>query len=448
MNKKTILLVLIGIIVAGSIGGALLSSDDTEMMDDTMMDDTEMMDDTMMDDTEMMDDTMMDDTEMMDDSLTTEGIPEVVNIGLLLPATGDIASHGEDNIIASRLGAADFNEHLRDTGEPWQINLINEDTQTDPIVALEKLQSLNSKGVKLIFGTETSAELLSVKSYAEDNNMLLISPSSTSPKLAIEDNIYRLIPDDTKQGLVLAELLNFNGVKVVVPIYRGDVWGDGLYESTRTSFEELGGTIDDGIRYNPEITVFSTEASLLSNTVDKYLEEYTIDEVAVLAIGFSEMVHLLNSANSYDTLHSISWYGSDGSANDDAITEDRISSEFASDVTFVAAQFSASKNDKYERVRDHLIETIGSPPNAYAYSSYDSVWLLGLTILEKQTLDANILGDSLSETAKDYTGAIGQIEFNAAGDLAIADYELFTVLDGEWISYGYYDSALNSITIY
>ena len=158
---------------------------------------------------------------------TAGGIPAVVNVGLLLPATGDIASHGVDNIIASRLGAADFNAYLRDSGEPWQVNLVNEDTQTDPAIALEKIQSLNSKGIKLILGTETSAELLNIKSYADSNNMLLISPSSTTPKLAIQDNIFRLIPDDTKQAVVIAELLKFDGIRVIVPVYRGDVWGDG-----------------------------------------------------------------------------------------------------------------------------------------------------------------------------------------------------------------------------
>ena len=375
------------------------------------------------------------------------GLPETVNVGVLLPATGDIASHGEDNIIATQLGADDFNAYLSDNGEPWQMNLIHEDTQTDPIVALEKIQSLNSKGIKFILGTETSAELLNVKSYADSNDMLMISPSSTSPKLAIPDNIFRLIPDDTKQGKVLAELLTADGIKVVVPIYRGDVWGDGLFQSTQDSYVQLGGAFDEGIRYNPEITVFSTEASLLADSVERYIEEYSAEEVAVLMIGFSEVVHFMNSANSYDVLHSVRWYGSDGSANDDAITEDRISSEFATDVTFVAAQFSAAKNEKYERVRDHLIETIGSAPNSYAYSSYDSVWLLGLTMLEKQTLDHQIIADGLSETAESYTGAIGSIKFNDAGDLEIADYELFTVSDGEWIGYGHYDSSSNSITL-
>lgn len=376
-------------------------------------------------------------------------LPETVNIGVLLSATGDLASHGQDNNIATQLALMDFNEYLDSIGATWKMNLVVEDTQTDPTVALEKIQSLNSKGIKLILGTESSAELRNIMSYAGSNSMLLVSPSSTSPKLALDDNIFRLIPDDTKQGLVLAELFAYHDVKVIIPVYRGDVWGDGLYESTKASFEEIGGTFDDGIRYSPDITVFSTEASLLSDTVNKYLESYPAEEVAVLTIGFSETVHFLNSANSYDTLHNVRWFGSDAISNDDKITDDPIASAFAQDTRLTSSQFAASKNDKFARVQEYLIEQTGSTPNNYAYSAYDSLWVLGLTIHDTQSLDADIIKDAMPGVASGYTGAIGNVIFNEVGDLAISDYELWYIDNaGAWDLYGRYDASTNTITVF
>ena len=155
--------------------------------------------------------------------------------------------------------------------------LCSEDTQSDPIVALEKIQSLNSKGIKFVLGPESSAEVRNIKSYADSNDMVLISPTSTSPSLAIVDNIFRMIPDDTQQGKVQGGMLfEKEGIKAVVPIYRADVWGDGLYESTRNNFESIGGVMDDGIRYSPEVTVYSTEATLLSSLVDEYASTSTL----------------------------------------------------------------------------------------------------------------------------------------------------------------------------
>lgn len=376
-------------------------------------------------------------------------IPKIVNIGVMLPATGDLASHGQDNNIATQLALDDFNDHLDSINASWRMNIIVEDTQTDPVVALEKIQSLNAKGVKLVVGTETSAELNNVKSYADSNNMLLVSPSSTSPKLAINDNIFRLIPDDTKQGKVLAELFVLDEIKVIIPIYRGDVWGDGLYDSTRSSFESLGGVVDDGIRYSPEVTVFSSEASLLDSTLKKYLAEgYSYENIAVLMIGFSEVVHIFNFVNSYDELHKVRWYGSDASSNDDSIVNDSISSKFAQDVNFVATQFAASSNPTVQRINDHLILQTGSLPNTYAYSSYDALWLLGLSILETDSMDAKVIKSVLSRVASTYDGAVGKIVFNEYGDLALSDYALWSVHNGDWYLHGHYSVKDNSFEFF
>lgn len=374
------------------------------------------------------------------------GLSGVIRYGVLLPATGDLASHGSDNLLGVQLAAMDFNEYLESEGHDWRVELVIEDTQTDPVIALEKLQSINSKGISFVLGPETSSEVRNLKSYADSNNMILISPSSTSPKVAFPDNIFRFVPDDTKQGKVAAALLTHLGKDVVIPIYRGDVWGDGLHESARDSFEAMGGIVDEGIRYNPEITVFSTEASLLDGIVGGYLEEYPPEKVAVMAIGFSEIVHLFNSASSYDTLSSIDWIGSDASALDDRITEDPLAQGFSESTRFISPQFAPSDNEKFQRVTEYLISETGSSPNAYAYSAYDTLWVLGLTMLELNSDQPLEIRDSLHEVGASYTGAIGQVILNEAGDLANADYELWQVVDGEWQKYGKYSAATGEIT--
>jgi branched-chain amino acid transport system substrate-binding protein len=384
------------------------------------------------------------------DTMTSMKLPNVVDVAIMLPATGDLSSHGQDNSIAAELGVADFNQFLDDIDAGWSMRLTIEDTQTDPIVALEKIQSLNSKGIKLIFGTETSAELRNIKSYADSNKMLLISPSSTAPALAIPDNIFRLVPDDTKQGKVIARLLETHGISVVIPIYRGDVWGDGLYESTLNSFTELGGVVDEGIRYSPESTVFSTEALVLSEKLSDYItmDEYSKDNVAILLIGFSEAVHILNTVNSYDELASVQWFGSDSLSNDNLITQDPIAASFAEKTGFIATQFAATKSPKFDHVRSHINEKIGTDPNSYAYSAYDSVWILGKSIQQTQSIDADVIASVLPTVAEYHSGSIGSIILNEAGDLAIGDYELWKIQDGQWVSHGKYNAGSDSIMVH
>ena len=395
-------------------------------------------------------DTLLIDSKNMDTQLVTSetSLPLTVNIGVLLPITGVMSSHGQDSNIATQFAAKNFNQYLESVGATWRVNLVMEDSQTDPVIALEKLQSLNSKGIKLVLGPDSSAEVKSIKSYVDSNDMLVLSPSSTAPNLAIDDNIFRLIPDDTKQSVVIAKMLDHYGIKVVIPIYRGDVWGDGLYESTKLSFEAKDGIVDSGIRYSTESTVFSTEVKLLSDSVSKYSQDYSTDQIAVLLIGFTESVHILNSASSYDELNNVRWFGADGTTNDVNISNDRIASEFAQSTNFTSTQFSPSKNETFELVQNHIIDTVGSPPSSYVYSSYDSLWVLGLTIHHTNSIDTSILKQNIPEIASNHIGAIGQINFNEYGDLSVADYELWSIVDGKWIRSGHYNAFTDTLELF
>ena len=98
----------------------------------------------------------------------------VVNIGLILPLSGDLATHGLENLEGSRFGVVEFNKHLEEIGAPWTLKMTSEDSATNPVIALEKLTSLNAKGIKMIVGPETSSNIRNMKGYSDANSMLLV----------------------------------------------------------------------------------------------------------------------------------------------------------------------------------------------------------------------------------------------------------------------------------
>ena len=49
--------------------------------------------------------------------------------------------------------------------------------------------------------------------------------------------------------------------------------------------------------------------------------------------------------------------------------------------------------------------------------------------------------------ASEYVGAMGDIELNAAGDLAQADYTIWGVVDGDWAVVGSYSQADDAVTM-
>jgi len=372
----------------------------------------------------------------------------VVNIGLILPLSGDLATHGLENLEGSRFGVVEFNKHLEEIGAPWTLKMTSEDSATSPVIALEKLTALNAKGIKMIVGPETSSNIRNMKGYSDSNNMLLVSCCSSAPALAIpNDSVYRLVPDDSNQGTALSKLIQHEGIKVLVPVWRGDTWGDGLSDATTSSFVKRGGEIDEGVRYNPESPEFSASTSLLAEKVQGYVDKYGKDKVGVLFLGFAEILQFTQSASQHEILDDVRWFGPGANTKEHKLIEDPIGLEFSTNVQFTTVQFAASKNPTYDKVQAHLTETLGTEPNTFVHSSYDAVWIIGLAILETQSTDVTKIKSVISDIAENYSGAIGPTILNEAGDLAQADYEIWGIRGGEWVLLGQYTQSTDSISL-
>lgn len=379
-------------------------------------------------------------------STEESSLPDTVFVGALLPLTGDRSTRGEDYKTAIHLAEDDFNNYLDEIGIPWKLDVIMEDSGTSPVIALEKLTSLNAKNIQIVIGPQSSAELRNVMSYADYNGMLLVSSGSTAPTLAIPgDNVYRFIPDDSTQGYVLARLIFNEGITTVIPIWRGDAWGDGLHDVFVKEYTMLGGNVDDGIRYHPDVAEFSASVSLLAEKVQQSSDKYDLEHTAVLDISFTEAVQIMQSASQYEILGDVRWFGSSGIVKDTQLVEDRISQQFTENVGFTALQFAPSKSDKYEKIQNLMESELGRIPNAYAFSTYDSVWIIGLAILETQSTDMSIIKEIIPSIAEEYSGVIGSTKLNEAGDLDNSNYELWSIENSKWVMVGTYDSDSDSI---
>ena len=376
----------------------------------------------------------------------SSGLSGEVTIGLILPLTGDLATHGEENWEGSKFGVVDFNKHLEEIGAPWHLKMVSEDSATSPVIALEKLTSLNAKGIGIVVGPETSSNIRNIKGYADSNNMVLVSCCSSAPALAIpNDSVFRLVPDDSNQGTALGKLIQHEEIQVLIPVWRGDTWGDGLKEAASNSFTQRGGQVDEGIRYNPESPEFSASTSLLAEKVQGYIDEYGADNVGILFLGFAEILQFTQSAAQHESLDKVRWFGPGANTKEHKLIDDPIGLEFSTNVQFTTVQVAASKNPTYERVQEHLTETLGKTPNTFVHSSYDAVWIIGLAMLETQSSDVNVIRDTIPGIAENYSGAIGSTKLNAAGDLAQANYEIWGIRGGEWVLLGQYTQSDDSI---
>ncbi len=374
-------------------------------------------------------------------------IPEEVMVGSVLPLTGGYSSVGVQVDAATQLAVADFNAYLEEMDAGWQFVLSSENSESTVPAALDRVTTLKSKGVDIIFGPAGSGRVNGVIGYTDENNMLVLSCCSTAPTLAIpNDSVYRIVADDTNQGKAIGKLLEAAGVEVAVPVWIGDTYGDGLIGEITDDFESRGGTVDDGVRYNPDAVEFSVTVGTLADIVQKHVDEHGADKVGIPIVAFDEIVSILQTADNYPVLKQVHWFGSETIADSTPLKEDRIAFGFAEEASFTAVQVEVDTGDKAQHVREGLADRFGDSPNVFAYTGYDAVWLVGLSIIEADSAEVDDIKAVIHKVAEEYTtGALRSTALNEAGDLATGNYGLRTVENGEWVKGDIYYSDTDTI---
>jgi branched-chain amino acid transport system substrate-binding protein len=370
-------------------------------------------------------------------------------LGALIPLTGAASSLGESEEVALKIAVEDVNQYYSHGNSKTRVGLIVEDTQSNPTVTLERLKDLAPKGVRIVIGPSTSADLQTAKNFADQKGILLVSPSSTAPSLAIPgDNIFRLVPDDTNQGQAIARHMWQDSVRVVIPIWRTDVYGNDLVKATTYNFRHLGGTVLDGIGYEPRTGDFSTslnrinfmiwdqDLKSLSFKASQAIAKYGADKVGVYLVAFDEVVPILFEAQSQPILSTLKWYGSDGSALNDKLIKNNDASMFAIKTGFLNPIFGIDYDNNNNRDSEHkfrlvdneIHQRIGKLPRTYAEVAYDAFWVSALT---ENAIGASNNIDSIKNiflrTAASYAGITGNTSLNQAGDRRYGDYDFWAI---------------------
>lgn len=357
-----------------------------------------------------------------------------ISICALLDLTGDDSSQGMNDKAVLEIASSDVNSYLDMIGSKEKVVLDIRDAQSDPAAAQREMQNLSRSGIRLVIATTTSAEIEAMKDYADKNGILIIGAASTAPTLAIPgDNLIRPVPDDSNQGFAIAQIFKLENISAVVPISRGDVWGDDLLKAATKSFEADGGKMLKGIRFSPG-TDFPSAANDLSSLVKEAKRNYGSDKVGVYLISLDEGTSILSLAAGDPELSSVKWFGSDGTAGLKSVSENRSIAQFAAKTAFVCpiagVPLGFRDSDRYKRLVSSVKQRTGSEPNFYSIVSYDAFWAAWESIMLSKCLNSTDLKDILINTTDRYSGISGPLKLNPAGDRGYAFYD-FMAIAGE-----------------
>jgi len=319
----------------------------------------------------------------------------------------------------------DVNKYAESVDSPLQFEFILENADSQAAIHLEKTASFKEMDIRLLIGGMWSSQACASLSYCNENDMLLVSPSSTSPLKAISsDNLFRLCTTDVKIAPALVSILNSRNIEAVVVIQRGDSWADLLLKNYQPLFEAQGGTVIESIRYPAESTSFHEYLDLAEKAVSEAVNEYGWDGVAVQFFGFSEVVYMIQEAKQYPSLYNVTWFGSDNTHSSDRFIDD--SPEESVQLSLVGITPVLQDSDEARDVLLRFQNQTGTICDYYTAITYDIAMIYAQSVIRVGGDEVESIKTAFREISEDYVGITGECKLDEFDDRYSCIYNVYS----------------------
>ena len=164
-----------------------------------------------------------------------------ITIGLVGPFTGKQAMFGEQLRRGAETAVNDINAAGGVLGQ--KLVLKRADDACDPKQAVSAANEMVSAGVKFVVGHYCSGSAIPASKVYMDEDVLFVTPAATNPKLTDEskDVIFRVCGRDDKQGIVIGQYLaqRYKGQKIAIAEDES-AYGRGLADEVRKALNAAG----------------------------------------------------------------------------------------------------------------------------------------------------------------------------------------------------------------
>ena len=377
-----------------------------------------------------------------------------LTIGALYDLSGELSNQGNRAKISSGIAISDINAFLTQAGCNLKFAVNVNDYGLDNQKGLTALQSFAASGVHVVIGPLNSGTAQFILSYANSNHIVLISPSSTSPALALADDyLFRTVPNDAAQGLADARMLRDRGADAVVMINRKDTCGDGLAIATEKRFTALGGFVQSKISYDTTTTDFTSVLTQL-NADYATADAAHPGKVAIFAITFEEFRTLIIQANQQHPnllTGPLPWFGTDGQADNGVIISNSTAGPLVAQVTLPSTLYAPTNNSKTVDLATRFASQVsGETCDSYCLGAYDNLWLAAQATLQAGSYDGTKIQKVLSTVASNTFGVTGWLGLESSGDRIPTSYQIWKAIlqvnTPTWVLAGIWDKSTDSIT--
>jgi branched-chain amino acid transport system substrate-binding protein len=341
-----------------------------------------------------------------------------ITIAVAGPMTGELAAFGEQLKRGAEKAVADINAKGGVNGE--QLKLEIGDDQCDPKQAVQVANDLVKKGVAFVAGHFCSGSSIPASAVYAEEGIVQITPASTNPALT-EDaaakgitTVFRTCGRDDAQGVFAGPWLakTYTGKNVAI-LDDKSAYGQGLANETAKNFESSGGKIAVRDTYTAKEKDFSALISKLKDAkIDAvYIGGYHND--VGLIVRQAREQGLEAAFISADALNTAEFWSISGPAGEGLRYSDGASAVNLDSAKDVVAAFRA---DNYE-------------PEGYTLNSYAAIQAWAAAATKAGSTDGAKVAEALR--AAPIPTAIGDLTFDAKGDLTKVNYAWYVYHDGK-----------------
>ena len=345
--------------------------------------------------------------------LTTPLYGKTINIGVIGPYSGDLATYGIPVKNAVELGVEKLNKEGGILGK--QVRLIALDDVCEPNTAITAANKILGENVVAVIGHLCSGATRSVLDLYRQAKVIVISAASTSPELTLDKkspHFFRTIAHDAAQANLQVEFIKGQGFKKVAILHDKGTYGKGLADLVRDGLSSTPGNVEVSLYegLDPKNVTYTT-------LIDKIAKNSS--EAVVFGGYHPEAAKLIRSARQKKLM--MPFISGDGVRNDKLI---ELAGESALGY-YASAPVDTSQNSLAQAMITEYKTKYKSEPGTFSLQAYSALLVLKNAI---ETAKSESYQDILKALHSSKTSTpLGDISFDDQGDIVGSGFTMYKV---------------------
>ncbi|NMB43119.1 MAG: ABC transporter substrate-binding protein [Clostridiales bacterium] len=339
-------------------------------------------------------------------------------IGGFGPITGEAAQYGSAVMNSSKIAVDEINEAGGVKVGDKTLKLVHtfEDDEASPDVAQAAYNKLMDDGVQAIVGGVTSGSHMGVVDLANEDNILMVSPSVTVDNGVETPNAFRTCFTDSMQGEIMAEYALSVGAKKIAVIYnQADEYSTGIMQVFVDAIDASDAEIVANEGFEAGATDMKTQLTTIRNSGA---------DIIFAPVYYQAASYITQQANELGM--DIPFIGTDGW---DGILEVTVDPAILEGAVFQTPFTYNDPNPAVQEYAKKYEELTGEKPNQFGANAYDAVYVVKEALEKAGTVESEDLIAIMQEIEVD--GITGKISFDENGEPQ-KEVKLIRIVDGEY----------------